>query len=131
MTKGSKNSLQPLLSFLHTFTLTAQKHSLFLHTTLRGILSSHSLGSFDGLSDEAVTLLGVTKVLAMEDLEFPVLLDKGVDEDSIPVERCPEGGREHARDLRRVYVLWSEMTRWFCIKRRTWTITFPGASITS
>ena len=41
----------------------------------------------------------------MEDLEFPILLDKSVGEYSIIVERGPEGGVEHECGLRRGYVL--------------------------
>ena len=59
---------------------------------------SHSL---DSPSDDGTTLLGVTRVFAMEDLEFPILLNKSVGEDSIVVERGPRDGREHERDLRR------------------------------
>ena len=39
------------------------------------------------------TLLRIAEVLAKEDLEFPILLDKSVDDDSIVVERGPKDGR--------------------------------------
>ena len=67
----------------------------------------------------------------MEDLEFPILLDKSVGEDGIVIERGPEHGIEHACELGRGYVLRSETTRRFCMKGRTWRTTFPDASITS
>ena len=38
------------------------------------------------------TLLRITEVLAKEDLEFPVLLDESVDDDSFVVERGPKDG---------------------------------------
>jgi len=66
------------------------------------LLSSHPRGrSLESPSDEGVTLLGVAEDLAMEDLESPILLNKRGGDNSIAVERGPEGGREHASDLRR------------------------------
>ena len=65
------------------------------------MLSSHPLSrSLESPSDDGVTLLGITEVLAMEDLESPVLLNKSEGDNSIVVDRGPEGGREHASDLR-------------------------------
>ena len=56
-------------------------------------LLSYPLGrSLDSASNECTTLLGVGEILAMEDLEFPVLLDKSVDDDGIIVERSSEDG---------------------------------------
>jgi len=95
-------------------------------------LSSRPLGrSLGSPSDEGITVLGVAEVLAVEDLEFPVLLDKSVDDDSIIFVRGPGDGREHGCDLRCSYVLWSETMWRFCIEGRTWATTFPGASINS
>jgi hypothetical protein len=63
-------------------------------------LSSYPLCcSLDSPSEESVKLLGVAEILAMEDLEFPVLLDNSVDDDSVVVERGPEDGRVHTCDL--------------------------------
>ena len=57
-------------------------------------LSSCSLGrSLDGPSNEGNALLGVGEILAMEDLEFPVFLDKSVSDDSLVVECGPGDGR--------------------------------------
>jgi len=39
------------------------------------------------------TLLGVSEILAIEDLELPVLLDKSENGETIVVVRGPEGGR--------------------------------------
>ena len=66
------------------------------------LLSSSPLGrSLQSPGNNGATLLGVARVLAMEDLEFPIFLDKSVAEGSIVVERGPEHGREHACELRR------------------------------
>jgi hypothetical protein len=75
------------------------------------LLSGHpgTIGcSLDGPSDEGATVFRVGEILAMKDLEFPVLLDESIDEDSIVVERGPEDGMEHACNLHRGYTLWSE-----------------------
>ena len=70
-------------------------------------------------------------MLQMEDLQFLVLLDKSVYDDTIVVERFPEDSGKHGCDLRRGYALRSETAYWFCIEGRTWRTTFPGVSITS
>ena len=46
-----------------------------------------------------ITLLGVSEILAMEDLELPVLFDKSKDAESIVGVRGPEGGRVRACGL--------------------------------
>ena len=53
----------------------------------------------DSPSDEGSTLLGVGEILGMDDLEFPVLLNKSEGEDTIVVERGPKDGIEHERGL--------------------------------
>ena len=65
--------------------------------------------SLDSPSDEGTTLSGVGEILAMDDLEFPVLLDNSIGDDTIVGERGPEDGSQHTRDLRRGYALWSEV----------------------
>ena len=61
---------------------------------------SYPLGrSLDSPSDDGTHLLGVSKDLEMNDLEFPVLLDKRVGRNIIKVKRGPEDGREHACGL--------------------------------
>jgi len=58
------------------------------------LLSSHPLGrSLESPGNVGATLLRIAEVLAKEDLEFPILLDKSVDDDSIVVERGPKDGR--------------------------------------
>jgi len=57
---------------------------IFTHVRFVDPLSSYPLGrSLESPSDEGTTLEWIDKILAMEDLEFPVFLDKGVGEDSI------------------------------------------------
>ena len=75
--------------------------------------------------------MGVSKILATEDLEFPVLFDKSEGVDSFVVERGSEDGRRYECELRRSYMLGTEMRWQFCAKGQTWMTTFPGASITS
>ena len=73
---------------------------LFTHVHFADLLSSYPLGhSFKSPTDEGTALSGVGKILAIEYLELPVLLDKSVDDDSIVVERGPGDGREHGCDL--------------------------------
>ena len=61
------------------------------------LLSSYPLGrSLESSSEEGITLFGVGEILATEDLEFPVLLNKIVDDMHIIVERGPKDGKEHA-----------------------------------
>jgi hypothetical protein len=68
-----------------------------------GPLNSHPFGRSlsDSPSEEGVTLFGVAEILAIEDLEFPVLLDNSVDDDVVAVVCDPGGGREYTCDLRR------------------------------
>jgi hypothetical protein len=68
-----------------------------------GLLSSYPFcrSLSDGPSEEGIALLGVGEILAMEDLEFSVLLDSGVGGNCIVLVRGPEGGREHTCHLRR------------------------------
>jgi len=73
------------------------------------LLSSYPLCcSLDSPSNECITLLGVDEVLAIDDLEFPILLDNSEGDDSIVADRGPEDGGEHGRELRCGYMLWSE-----------------------
>ena len=61
------------------------------------LLSSCLLGrSLDKSSEEDVTLLGVGEALAVEDLEFSVLLDKSEDDDRVLGERGPGEWRERS-----------------------------------
>ena len=61
------------------------------------LLSGYPLGrSLDSPSEEGIALFGVREILATEDLDFPVLLCKIVDDMHIVVERAPEDGKEHA-----------------------------------
>jgi len=56
-------------------------------------LSSYPLGrSFGTPSDMGTTLLGVSEILAIEDFELPVLLDKSENGETIVGVRGPEGG---------------------------------------
>jgi hypothetical protein len=97
-----------------------------------GLLSSYPLGrSLESPSDKGAELFGVGGIIAIEDLEFPVLLDKTVGEDSIVVVCDSEDARECASDLRSGYVLSSETMRRFCVEGQTRSSTFPGASVTS
>ena len=67
---------------------------IFTRVYFVDLLSSYPLGrSLGGPSEDGVTLLGVAEFLAMEDLEFPVLLDNSVSDDGIVVLCGPEGGR--------------------------------------
>ena len=56
--------------------------------------------SLESSSNEGATLLGIGKVLTLEDLKFPVLLCKGEDGYTIVGERVPEDGSRHTRELR-------------------------------
>src|ERR1700743_3768130 len=102
------------------------------HVHFADLLSSHPLGqSLDSPSNKGTTLFKVAVILGMEDLEFPILLDKRVDEGSIVVERGIEDGIEHDCALRCGYALWSKMIRRFCIEGQTLRSTLPGVSIAS
>ena len=61
--------------------------------------------SLESSSDEGTTLLGVGKVLTIEDLKSPVLLGEGDDGYTFVGERVPEDGSCHTRELRCGYVL--------------------------
>jgi len=70
------------------------------------LLDSCPLSSnLEGPSDEGTTLLGVGEILAIEELEFPVLLDKSVGDGSFVVVRSPGDSRGRGCELRRGYVL--------------------------
>ena len=63
-------------------------------------LSSYPLSrSFGSPGDMSTTLLGVSKILAIKDLELSVLLDKSENGETIVVVGGPEGGRVHACGL--------------------------------
>ena len=63
-------------------------------------LSSYPLGrSFGGPGDMSTTLLGISEILAIEDLELSVLFDKSENSETIVGVRGPEGGRVHACGL--------------------------------
>jgi len=80
---------------------------IFTHVRLVDPLSSCPIGrSLEIPSDDGTALEGVGKILAMEDLEFPVLLDKSVGEDSIVVESGSEDGRGQSCGLGRCHFLW-------------------------
>ena len=75
---------------------------VFTREHLLDLLSGYPLGrSLDSPSEEGVALVGVSEILAMEELDFPVLLDKTADDMHIVVERGPEDGKERACNLRR------------------------------
>lgn len=70
------------------------------------LLSSCPLSrSRDSSSNKGVALLGVGEVLAVEDLKFPVLLDKSDDGDGFVGERLPEDGSQQSCELRCVCML--------------------------
>ena len=71
---------------------------IFTHVYFADLLSSSLLCRSPGKS--VTTLFGVAEDLAMEELEFPVLLDKSVDGDTIIVEPGAGGGGEHRCELR-------------------------------
>ena len=84
-----------LVRLLHAFTLTSQVPNLFLHIHIVDLLSSCLLGrNLDHFSHQGATLLGVSKGLEVEDLKFPVLLDKSDDENRFVGEWGPVEGRE-------------------------------------
>ena len=75
---------------------------VFTRQHLVDLLSSYPLScSLDSRSEEGITLFGVREILATEDLDFPVLLNKIVNDMHIVVECGPEDGKEHACDLHR------------------------------
>ena len=104
---------------------------IFTHIHFVDLLSSYPLGrSLESSSEVGATLLGVSKILAMKDLKFPVLFHKSVGVGSFVVEGGPEDGGGYKCELRRSYMLGSEITWQFCAKGQTWMTTFPGVSVT-
>jgi hypothetical protein len=73
----------------------------FLHIYFANLSNYLLCCSLGNSSEEGTTLLGVGKVLAMDDLEFPILLNKGIGDNSIVVVRDPRDGGKRACDLRR------------------------------
>jgi len=59
------------------------------------LLSSYPLGR----SDMGITVLGVSEILTIEDLELPVLLDKSENSETIVVVHGPKCGRVRACGL--------------------------------
>ena len=71
-----------------------ERGTYFARVQFLELLSNYPLGrSLDSPSDKGTALLGVGAILAVEDLEFPVFLNKSVGDNSIVVERVPEDGR--------------------------------------
>ena len=64
------------------------------------LLSCSLGGGPDSPGDEGATLFGAAEVLAIADLQFPILLDKSVDDNRIVVECGPGGGGDYACALR-------------------------------
>jgi len=88
-----------------------ERPSCFHTRTFVDLLSSRPLSrSLDSSSDKVVAHLGVGEVLAMEDLKFPVLLDKSDDGDGFVGERDPEDGSHQTCELRCVCMLLFETT---------------------
>ena len=77
---------------------TYSAHVHFVDLLLSGYPLSRCL---DGSSDHGVTPLGVGEILTMEDLEFPILLDKSDDAKSFERERDPRDGGQRSCGLRR------------------------------
>ena len=70
------------------------------------LLNSYPLGrSLEKPNDKGATLVEVDDVLTVEDTEFPILLDKSEDGDTIVIECGPGNGSDHDCDLRRGYAL--------------------------
>jgi hypothetical protein len=84
---------------LYTESSTAQ---LILLSLRRRCPFGYNLGSS---SIEAATLLRVGEILNLEDLNFPILLDKRNDDEGVVVARGTVDEREHACGLRRVHTL--------------------------
>ena len=82
--------MQKLVGLLLVLHRALEPGTYFTCVQFVGPLSSYPLSrTFESPSNEDATLLGVTEVLTMEDLEFSVLLDKSIDEDCIEVECGP------------------------------------------
>jgi len=83
-----------------------ERGTYFTHVQFVDPLNSYPLGrSLEKPNDKGATLVEVDDVLTVEDLEFPILLDKSEDGDTIVIERGPGNGSDHYCDLRRGYVL--------------------------
>ena len=66
------------------------------------LLGGYPLGrNFGGPGEVGTTLLGVSEILAIEDLELPVLLDKCENGETIVGVCGPKGGRVRACGLYR------------------------------
>ena len=64
------------------------------------LLSSYPLGrSLESPGDEVTILLEATEYLEMEDLEFPVFIDKSDGDDTVMADPGPENGREQGCEL--------------------------------
>jgi len=79
---------------------TARTRNSFLHIHFVNLLSCPLGGGPDSPSDEGATVFGAAEVLAIADLQFPILLDKSVDENRIVAECGPSGGGDYACGLR-------------------------------
>jgi hypothetical protein len=72
----------------------------YTHVHFVDLLSSYPPGrNLHTLSDEGITLFGVGEILAIDNLQFLILLDKRVDGEGFVFERAPEGGRIRACGL--------------------------------
>ena len=72
----------------------------FVYHRLSSCPLDRNLGSPSKINEGATTL-GVGEIFEIENLEFPVLLDKSVGDGGIIVDRGPKDGGEHGCDLRR------------------------------
>jgi len=100
--EGTPCSRYPENSLPHEFTSTARTQGTQVVVIRVDLLSSHPLcRSLGSPSGESIALLGVAEDPATEDVEFLILLDKSVGDNTIVIERAPKDGREHASQLRR------------------------------
>lgn len=85
-----------MLNFhLYAFTSIARVRSLFLHGVSLDLRKNSLLGQYlCAFSMEATALLGVGEVFGLDDLGFPILVDKRENEDRIVVDRNVIGGGE-------------------------------------
>lgn len=83
---------------MHLYTGCSNVQLIFIHLNSVGPQNRYPLGpeSFGCLSNEGTTLLGISEVIGLEDLNFAVLLDESDDGDTIVRELCPKDGRNHA-----------------------------------
>jgi hypothetical protein len=82
--------------------------------------------SLDGPSEKGIKLFGVAEFLAMEDLEFPVLLDKSVGVGSIVVPKTVEN-----TIVACVVVTCYDVMVVHLVEGQTRKSTFPSTSVTS